>query len=144
MNPYNYNQQYYGNPMNQPYINPSACMTCNGTGFNRNMSGQTLPCSSCQGHQMAYGGPGMMNPNMGYSGQMGMSQPYYHSGFLDSVKDKFRAITGCHNCRGSGYALSRHGRQTVCPNCISANRYCPKCNNTGYKIKNGKMCNHKF
>ncbi len=150
MNPYNYNQQYYQNPMNQPYMrsnmNVATCMTCGNTGYFRDMNGMNRPCTNCQGHNMM-GQGGMINPmnQMGSMGQMGkIGNTFYHPGFLDSYRDKFRALSNCFTCRGSGFTSSKYGNQTICHNCIRANGYCPKCNNTGFKLKNGKRCNHRF
>jgi hypothetical protein len=123
MNPYN--QQYYNpNPyMNKMNMTAPNCMTCNNTGYFRSMNNIMQTCQ-CQ--------------------NLPIGQPYYHQSILDSIGNKFRAISNCLHCRGSGYMLSKHGNQTFCGNCISSNRYCPKCNNTGYKLKNGKHCKHKF
>ncbi len=99
------------------------CMTCNNTGVFRTMNGMIQTCQ-CQ--------------------NVSMRQPYHQGGLINSIENKFRALANCFHCRGSGYSLSKHGNQTYCRSCISANRYCPKCNNTGYKLKNGKHCKHKF
>lgn len=148
MNPYNnFNQPMMNNPnpnlnpmnnpygntmgtnmnMNNPMMSGGICNKCNNTGLLRNINGMTSPCS-CR--------------------SVSMEQQYYqgsgNGNILSRITDKFRAITDCFSCRGSGYQLSKHGRQTYCGNCITSNRYCPKCNNSGFKIKNGKPCNHRF
>jgi hypothetical protein len=134
--PYGQNVAYSNYNMNNPYYNP-LCNMCGGNGYYMS-SGYQQPCNC----SMTYNHP------MGYTGQPNYEQVYYypqrHKGLLGRIGDAFRAITGCGTCNGSGWIISKYGNQTYCPSCISTCRYCPKCNNTGIKWKNGKRCKHHF
>lgn len=54
----------------------------------------------------------------------------------------YHSIKDCVKCGGSGFVNSwKNPKQKYCIDCVRKNGYCPKCNNTGYKLKNGKPCN---
>jgi hypothetical protein len=102
------------------------CNQCNGTGYFMNMNGFQQPCQCIIA-------PGtVIYPNR------------HHRNLFQYLGDKFQAIFGCGRCSGNGWIYSKYGNQTYCPSCITANGFCPKCNNTGFKIRNGRSCNHSF
>jgi hypothetical protein len=152
MNPYNpnimssnYNMPYQQNFNAMPgynpnyYFNPN-CNVCRGSGlyydsnnFQRQCECGVLSTTTTTSYipsQQIISGPNYY--------------PYHHKGLLDKIGDVFKAVSGCGSCNGSGWVMSKYGNQTYCPSCINANGYCPKCNNTGIKWKNGKICHHNF
>jgi hypothetical protein len=54
----------------------------------------------------------------------------------------FQPITTCNTCTGSGYIKSKrhHGKHKYCYDCTRVGGFCPRCNNTGFKLKSGKAC----
>jgi ribosomal protein L33 len=136
-NPYAQNTSYSSynmTPNINTYYNP-LCGNCGGNGYFMNNNIQQ-PCNCA----MSY------TPNVQYTVQPTHEEIYYypkhHRGLFHKIGDAFKAIVGCNTCRGSGWIVSKHGRHTYCPSCISVNKYCPKCDNTGIKWKNGKRCKH--
>lgn len=102
------------------------CNMCLGTGFFENIKGFQQPCQC------------------GISPRTIIYTHKHHRNLFEKVGNKFKAIFSCSRCHGNGWVYSKYGNQTYCPTCITVNKYCPKCNNTRYKLKNGKNCVHYF
>jgi hypothetical protein len=58
------------------------------------------------------------------------------------IRRTFQALSDCVQCGGRGFINGfRHPNHTkYCYTCIKSNGFCPKCNNTGYKLSSGKIC----
>ena len=54
----------------------------------------------------------------------------------------FRGFPDCKSCLGSGWRTSsrKSGKRKLCKKCVIRSGICPKCNNTGHKLSNGKEC----
>ncbi len=143
----------YGYSPSNNFNMPIGCGMCSGNGFIIDTYGVQQPCqcrmkmncNMCQGSGYFINTNGLQQPcQCSVSPGTVIHGHKHHRNIFQYVGDKFRAIFGCSRCHGNGWVYSKYGNQTYCPSCITANRYCPKCNNNGFKIKNGRPCNHYF
>ncbi len=135
---YNYNPNPYSNYNDPNFMNPqiqttttrpiSECSRCSGRNYYLDPYGARLDC-----HDHIYPSLNYMPPQQNvYPVQR---QPE------NIFKRTYHAIKECVTCGGRGFIQSwNNPREKYCNDCIRAGGYCPKCNNTGYKLKNGKRC----
>jgi hypothetical protein len=127
--------------------NPGICNLCRGAGSYIS-NGVNVPCQ-CQ-------------PSVGFSsanfnaytpyGQTNYPQEHiyndtnyhpHHKNIFEKAWDGVKGVfTSCKKCKGEGFQsnYTKSGHPKVCYECIRASGYCPVCQNTGYKIHNGKRC----
>jgi len=95
-----------------------------------------------------------LNNNL-HTGQMIQSNEIIHTNsglttqkvvlapFTNPKNYAYQGVPGCKKCNGVGYKVSKRGKHTACKSCMKALGHCPKCNSTGIKLRNGKVCNCK-
>jgi hypothetical protein len=57
-----------------------------------------------------------------------------------AVVSSFKGLPDCEQCRGKAFKVNKRGKLKPCRNCLKQTGNCGICNNTGYKMHNGKKC----
>ena len=140
-NPNNYNM-YPQNENLNAFSNPvPLCNLCKGSGFYL-MNGMNMPCQ-CSPQALIQPTNYYYNYDEYPQGTIYSEKHHKHHPHHRNIFSKtFHAIKDCITCGGRGFmnASTRSGHQKVCYECIRASGYCPVCENTGYKIHNGRQC----
>ncbi len=131
---FNYNPNPYNSNYNDPYYNPQfesvphrICTRCSNQGYFIDNYGIKFTCL-----EHIYPQPYVMPPQENIYTNYRPENIYTHA---------YHVFKDCINCGGRGFIDSRnHQRGKYCYDCIRATGTCPVCNNTGYKLKNGKRC----
>ena len=125
--------QNFNNPIQGNYI--PLCNLCKGSGYYIN-NGMNIPCKC-----------GQPNPDINYNYNEfpieTIHSPVKHQPHHKNIFSRaWSALTNCASCGGRGFinGWTHSGHQKVCYDCIRASGYCPACENSGYKIHNGKPC----
>ncbi len=148
----NYNYNPYPNVNTN--LNAGLCNLCKGAGSYFS-NGVNVPCQCTpigysssnfnayptSSNFNAYPNPSIVPPAHIYNST---SYHPHHKNIFEKAWDGVKGIftPNCLSCDGRGFQnnYTRSGHPKVCYDCIRASGYCPVCQNTGYKIHNGKMC----
>jgi hypothetical protein len=143
----NFNQNFNANlnASNQNFNAVPICSVCKGTGFYI-LNGTNVPCQCPPYTSSTYQPQNTMNYNMNYEdirpSRHIEGRNHHHPHHKNIFSRTFHGIKDCINCAGKGFinAFTNSGHEKVCYECIRNDGFCPVCENTGFKLHNGKPC----